>query len=472
VLFSNKEGSAARNYFYSALLWIVFGMGAGLTAALLMVFPDMLKDALPLGITKYFTFGRMRPTHTNTVMFGWLTGAYFATLFYMIPRLVGTKLWSERLGNASVWLFNITIGANFIALLAGANMGREYAEMPMVLKYMFVLTFAMVAINVFMTIKNRTEKELYVSVWYMVAGVLLTPIIYIVGNQFLFPTNPISGVNDAVVNWFYGHNILGYWFTPVGVGAVYYLLPKLTGNPIYSHRLSMIGFWTILFVYGPVGAHHLINGPVPYWLQTISIAFSVTLIIPVWAVLTNFYGTMNGKWYLVKESVPLKFLVSGAVFYFITCFQGPMQALRSVSAITHFTNWVVGHAHLALLGMFSFVMFACIYYIIPRVTNKAIYSKAAQEWHFWLSLVGFVAFFVSLTVAGLIQGSMWAQSGSADFMNSVMAIKPYYIVRAIGGAMLLVGQLVFIWNIWKTVKVGKPFSAAAEAPAVTSAAQA
>lgn len=469
MLFSNKEGTASRNFFYSSLLWIIFGMLAGLTAALLMVYPDMLKNALPLNILQYFTFGRIRPTHTNTVMFGWLTGAYFATLLYMIPRLVGTKLWSERLGNASVWLFNITIGANFVALLAGGDMGREYAEMPIVLKYMFVLTFLLVALNVFMTIKNRTEKELYVSVWYMMSGLLLTPIIYIVGNQFLFPNNPVTGVNDAVVNWFYGHNILGYWFTPVGVGALYYLLPKLTGNPVYSHRLSMIGFWTIMLVYGPVGAHHLVNGPVPYWLQTVSIAFSITLIIPVWAVLTNFYGTMNGKWYLVKDSVPLKFLVSGAVFYFITCFQGPMQALRSVSAITHFTNWVVGHAHLALLGTFSFVMMATIYYVIPRLTNRAIYSEKAMDWHFWLTLVGFVAFFVSLTVAGLVQGSMWAASHSANFIDSVKAVKPYYVVRAIGGATILIGQLVFIWNIWRTVTVGKPFSAEVAAKTGTAA---
>lgn len=453
-MLSTAEGSSSRNFYYTAVIWMAIGMSFGLFAATLLIFPDLVKG---WPILDYFTFGRVRPVHTNLVMFGWLSGAYFGTLFYMVPRLMGTTLWSEKLGNFTMIWHNVLMCCYMVALLSGYNVGREYAEQPWPLKWATVVMFAMVAVNVIMTFANRKEKELYVTAWYMLGAIVTTPIVYIVGNQFLMPTNPITGVNDAVANWFYGHNILGYWFTPVGVGAVYYLLPKMTGNAIWSHRLSMIGFWVIFFVYGPTGAHHLVNGPVPYWLQTVAIAFSVTLIIPVWTVLTNFYGTLNGKWGAVKESVPLKFLVSSMVFYFITCFQGPMQALRSVSAITHFTNWVVGHAHLALLGTFSFIMFASIYYALPRLIGRDIWSKPLMEWHFWMSLIGFTLFFVSLTIAGLVQGTFWAENQSNMFIQSVIYMKPYHIARATGGAMILTAQVLFIYNIYKTARVGKAF---------------
>ncbi|HWI53803.1 MAG TPA: cbb3-type cytochrome c oxidase subunit I [Symbiobacteriaceae bacterium] len=466
MVFSKAEGSASRNFYYTAVLWMAIGMSFGLFAATLLILPDLVK-AIP--ILEYFTFGRVRPVHTNLVMFGWLSGAYFATLFYMVPRTLGVKLYSERLGNFTVLLHNLLMTSYAVMLLFGQTAGREYAEQPWINKIMTVILFGLVGYNVLMTFAHRKEKELYVTAWYMLGAVITTPVVYIIGNQFLFPTNPIAGVNDSVANWFYGHNILGYWFTPVGIGAVYYLLPKMTGAPVWSHRLSMIGFWVIFFVYGPTGAHHLVNGPVPYWLQTVAIAFSVTLIIPVWTVLTNFYGTLNGKWGAVKESVALKFLVSAMVFYFITCFQGPMQALRSVSAITHFTNWVVGHAHLALLGTFSFIMFASIYYALPRLTGREIWSPKLMEWHYWLSLIGFTLFFVSLTIGGLVQGSHWALNQSNVFIESVIAQKPYHIARATGGTLILTGQCLFIYNIFKSAVAGKSFNTGA-APEADSAA--
>ncbi|MDF2628002.1 MAG: cytochrome oxidase heme b and copper-binding subunit [Symbiobacteriaceae bacterium] len=466
-MFSNAEGSSSRNFYYTAVLWMAIGMSFGLFAALLLVLPDLVKE---VPILEYFTFGRVRPVHTNLVMFGWLSGAYFATLFYMVPRLAGVKLYSERLGNFTVLFHNLLMTSYGVVLLFGRTMGREYAEQPWINKMLTVVMFGLVAYNVIMTFATRKEKELYVTAWYMLGAVITTPVVYIIGNQFLFPNNPIAGVNDSVANWFYGHNILGYWFTPVGIGAVYYLLPKMTGAPVWSHRLSMIGFWVIFFVYGPTGAHHLVNGPVPYWLQTVAIAFSVTLIIPVWTVLTNFYGTLNGRWGAVKESVPLKFLVSAMVFYFITCFQGPMQALRSVSAITHFTNWVVGHAHLALLGTFSFIMFASIYYALPRLTGREIWSAKLMEWHYWLSLIGFTLFFVSLTIGGLVQGSHWALNQSSSFITSVIQQKPYHIARAVGGTMILSAQFLFIYNIFKSAVAGKAFETAARGSQAETAA--
>lgn len=450
----DREGAAARLFFYFALAWLAVGMGFGLLAATLMVVPDLIRD---VPVLEYFTFGRVRPVHTNLMLFGWLTSAYFGTLFYMLPRAVGAKVWSERLGSLTAIAYNLAVAGNMVALLAGANAGREYAESPWPVKWITAAAFVAVGVNMFMTVKNREDDgELYVSAWYFLGALVTTPVVYAIGNQFLLPTNPLRGVNDAIVNWFYGHNILGYWFTPVGVGAVYYLLPKLTGAPIYSHRLSMIGFWSLFWVYGPVGAHHLVNGPVPWWVQTVAIAFSVMLIIPVWTVVTNFYGTMQGRWHLVRESVPLKFVTAASVFYFVTCFQGPMQSLRSVSAITHFTNWVVAHAHIALLGTFSFVMFATIYYALPRLTGREIYSTRLMEWHFGLSLWGFLLMFVDLTVAGLVQGTSWVMTGSENFMEVVAKMAPYYITRSLSGVLLLGGQLVFIWNVYRTATAGRP----------------
>lgn len=459
-LLPKREGSAALHFLYSAIFWMALGMFMGLWAAVLMVVPS-LTESVP--VLQYFTFGRVRPVHTNLVTFGWLTGAYFATLFYMLPRVAGTKLYSERLGHVIAWLHHVAIAGTALSLAFGYNAGREYAESPWPIKWLIAIIFLMVGYLSFMTVQKRPEKtELYVSAWYFLGSLVTTPVVYVIGNQFLFPNNPLSGVNDAIANWFYGHNILGYWFTPIGVGAIYYLLPKMVGRPIYSHRLSMIGFWSIMWVYGPTGTHHLVNGPVPYWLQSVAIAFSMMLIIPVWTVLANFYGTLQGRWHLVRESIPLKFLTAAMVFYFITCFQGPMQSLRSVSAITHFTDWVVGHAHIALLGVFSFIMYATIYYVLPRLTGREMWSKTLMEWHWHLSFWGIVLMFLDLSLAGLVQGALWAKDGSASFIESVHAMAPYYLVRAISGMMILLGQVCLIWNMYKSAKSGRPLEASSD----------
>jgi cytochrome c oxidase cbb3-type subunit 1 len=253
------------------------------------------------------------------------------------------------------------------------------------------------------------------------------------------------------VNWWFGHNAVGRIFTPFGVALAYYFIPKSTGNPLYSHKLSLIGFWTIAFLYIWTGAHHIIFGPIPTWLQTVAILFSISLLIPVWTVIANFFGTLRGKW--AQGNYIVKFLLSGTVFYFLTCLQGPMHSFRSVNQIVSKTDWIPGHAHMAVFGAFSFFAIAGIYYAVPRMVKRPLFSDQLAEWHFWLSFVGFLGFSVSLWVGGFLQGLQWMDH-TISFLDTVKAMSPYYIVRMFSGVVMLLGQLIFAFNILRTVRSG------------------
>lgn len=458
------KDSASKNFLVSSCVWLTVATTVGGIVAAKFIFPYFLK-----GIP-YLSFGRLRPIHTNGVLFGWLSMAYVGAIFYIVPKLLGTSLWSELLGNLTCLIWNILLVLAVVTLACGMNQGVEYAELIWPLDLVVVLAFILVNINVWMTFKKRTYGSLYVSLWYILASLLWTPLVYIIGNGTLFPitytggiasTNtPYTGVNHAVINWFYGHNVIGLWFTTVGVGIAYFLLPALTKNPIYSHRLGLIGFWVIAFVYVWTGQHHLLYGPGPDWLETVAIVFSVSLLIPVITVLTNFWGTLKGKWQLFFDDLSTKWLIFGGWWYFLTCLQGPLtNALRPVSKIVHFTNWIVGHAHLALLGAFTYILFSFIYYVWPRLTGKEL-NKKLGLWHFWLTTIGLIIFMMSLWIAGLIQGTLWAQKtveldfatdkpivSGIPFIKVVAAIMPYYIIRFVGGSIMIIGQWLFAFNI-------------------------
>lgn len=447
------EGSCARNFFFSAVLWLAISTSIGLVLAIKFVYPDFLK-----GIP-YLSFGRLRPIHVNGVLFGWLSMGYVGAIFYILPRILGVKLYSERLGNITCILWNILIVLAVITLGLGMTQGVEYAELIYPLDILVVILFILLNINAFKTVISRKEPKLFVSAWYILASLLWTPLVYIIGNlHFLY-----TGVNHAVVNWFYGHNIIGLWFTTAGVGIAYYLFTKLTGNPLYSQRLSLIGFWTIAFVYVWTGQHHLLYGPGPDWLETVAIAFSISLLIPVWTVLWNFFKTMQGKWHLFFESLPVKFMVFGSWWYFLTCLQGPLtNSLRPISKIVHFTNWIVGHAHLAVLGAFTYYIFSAIYSFLPKLTGKDLSARLGL-WHFWLTTSGLIVFIVSLWIAGLIQGTMWStkwvsfmgEVEGIEFIEVVKAIRPYYIIRLFGAALMVIGQWIFFVNVMRNISAGK-----------------
>jgi cbb3-type cytochrome c oxidase subunit I len=455
-ILSDKEGSASRNFFLSALWWSLLGMGAGLFAGMEFSNPDLVHNIPQLSMP------HLRMWHVNAVAIGWLSMGYVGTMFHFVPTLAKTKLWSERLGNFTMWAWNLVMVGAFCTLLNGATEGREYAELSAVLDVLVAVALVAVALNIYMTVVNRRVKKLYVSLWYFLGALFWFPLVYIIGQRTFVA---LPGLNDAIIGWFYGHNILGMWFTTVGVGMMYYLLPRLTNAPLYSHGLSMLGFWGIALFYAPTGTHHITQSPVPEWLKAIAIISSVFLLVPVLTVLTNFFMTMKGKWQMVVTDMPLRFTVTSCIFYLITCTQGPFQATRWINWYLHFSQWVVGHAHLALLGTFSFILTAAFYYSIPRLTGREWASQGMIRAHWWLKTLGFTLMMLSLTTAGLIQAAGWQMGIPVDQWG--LSIRPYWFLRAISGVMIVLGQFIFAYNTYKTLytKAPQPVALKAEVKA-------
>ena len=443
--FSDEEFSASKSFLLSAIVWVNIGVLFAVVLAVKLVAPPFL------GKIPWLTFGRMRPAHIQMVAVGFLSMAYVGSLFYMIPRLTGVRLYNERLGNMTCFAWNLALSAGVLCLLFGWTEGREYLEMPWPIDIAVLAALILVAYNCFMTVIHRREKQLYVSLWYFLGSVTWFPLVWFIGNRTFIH---VSGLNDAGVNWFYGHNHLGLWFTTVGVGMTYYLIPIITRNPLFSHKLSLIGFWSIAMVYAPTGSHHLLQAPLPEWLKSAAIISSMLLLIPVTAAVTNFYMTCKGKWHVVFSNVSLRFVMAGVLFYLATCLQGPFQAARPINWYIHFTNWVVSHAHLALLGSFGFMSWGAIYHIIPRVLKRPIYSMTLANWHFWLSYLGFWTFFVVLTIAGLQQSFGFLEGMS--FLHIAVLIKPMMIMRLLSGIAILTGQIIFAYNILRTVLMAAP----------------
>jgi cbb3-type cytochrome c oxidase subunit I len=469
--FLTGEGSASRNFLFSAIFWLTFADTVGLIAAIEMISPDFLA-----GIP-WLVFGRMRAMHTNGVLFMWLSMAQVGVFFYIVPRLCGTKLYSETLGNITVILWNVMgIGA-YLTLSNGLTQGREYAELIWPLDVMVMTALLLAGYNIYRTIMARKEKKLFVSLWYIMGTMIWMPMLYFVGNVMWqpillpgpqtniagFPSGSLTGINDVSWQWFYGHNVLGYWFTTSGVATVYYLVPVITRSPLYSHLLSLIGFWSIAFFYGLVGQHHILQTPTPAWMKTLAVVGSLGLFIPVITFLTNIWMTMRGNWGKIYESLPLKYVMAGTVFYFITCIQGPFQAIQGFNRLIHFTNWIVGHAHLALLGTFSFWAMGAIYYIIPVTLKRRIYNPGLAEVQFWVLLSGFLLMMLSLQIGGLLQGAAWLNGDSV--YKVLPSLKPYLTARAISGALIVISGVMQAWNMYKTVTTSEPMPAAAPAQA-------
>jgi cytochrome c oxidase cbb3-type subunit 1 len=381
------------------------------------------------------------------MLFGWLLACDIGLTFYIVPRLCGVKLWSEKLGVATAVLWNVIILSAIVGLLGGWQKGLEYADLPTPIAVMVVIAWLMFGFNIFATVATRKYEQMYVSIWYMMGTILWTAFVYLTGN---FATLFTTGVNQANLNWMYTHNAVGLIFTPVGLAIAYYFIPRCANTPLYSHKLSMVGFWALAFVYVWTGAHHMLHGPITQWLQTISIVFSVMLLIPVWAVVYNFTATMKGQWHQLNDNVSLKFLMTGTIFYLLTCFQGPMHSLRSVNAIVSKTDWIPGHAHMAVMGAFSFFAMAGVYHTIPRIFNTRLHSDVLANWSFWFFLIGGLGMFTSLWLGGFWQGWQW-NNPAIPFIDTVIALKPVWVVRFFSGIMIFTGIVLFMFNIWSTV---------------------
>ena len=439
----SQAGHEDRSAFGMLMIGSLFFVVSGLIA---LVIASKFHFPTLLGSVSWLTFGRLRPIHTNGMLFGWLLAADMGLCFYLVPRLCGVKLWSEKLGLATMWLWVVIVLGAVVELARGNNQGLEYAELPFWLDVLVVVAWVMFAVNIFATVFTRKYQQMYVSLWYILASILWTAFVYIVGN---FATIPTTGVNQANLNWFYVHNAVGLIFTPIGLAIGYYFIPKAAETPLYSHRLSMIGFWSLAFVYVWTGAHHMLHGPISQWLQTVAILFSVMLMIPVWTLVWNFLATMKGQWHQLKDNVPIKFLLTGTVFYLLTCFQGPLHSLRTVNAIVSKTDWIPGHAHMALLGAFSFFAVGSAYYAIPRMIGTRLHSDALANASFWLWLVGGLTFFVSLWIGGFLQGLQWNDPG-IPFIDTVKFMSPFWAARLLGGTLMFTGILLFFWNLLMT----------------------
>lgn len=446
--YSSKTAGSAVHTDTTAKWFLLSAVGyffiVGIIAIMIaakFVWPEMLGNIAAL------SYGRLRPLHVNGMLFGWLLAADMGLTYYLVPRLCGVKLWSEKLGVATAALWNVIVLGAVVALLAGWNQGFEYGELPLPLDVLVVVAWIMFGFNVFATVATRKYQQMYVSLWYTMGCILWTAFVYLTGN---FGTLLTTGVNQANLNWMYVHNAVGLIFTPVGLALAYYFIPKSGNIPLYSHKLSMIGFWSLAFFYVWTGAHHMLHGPISQWLQTISIAFSIMLLVPVWTVVGNFFATMKGNWPLLRENVPLKFLMSGVVFYLLTCFQGPMHSLRTVNAIVSKTDWIPGHAHMAVLGAFSFFAIAGTYYVVPRMWNVKLHSDAVANWSYWFFMIGGIGFFVTLWLGGFWQGWQW-NNPSIPFIDTVIALKPIWMVRFFSGLFMFTGIVLFLYNIMATV---------------------
>lgn len=422
---------------------MVVGTLAGLLIATELIAPDLTKN---IG---WLVFGRVRPIHINIVLFGFVTPGLLAAAFYYFPRLLRTDLFSEKLGVFTVIAWNITLVAVVITLGMGQTQGREYAELIWPIDIMVVAAFSLVFFNMVMTVKQRREPILYVSIWYALAAAILTATTYSLGNVIWRPdSGALSGIPDAIILWFYGHNVFGLLLTPLSAGVTYYVIPRVVKAPLYSHTLSLLGFWSLIVVYTHIGTHHLLQVPVPTWLKVVAIVDSIAMVIPVMAFLINIWYTAKGKLGEIHNDIGAKFVFTGTIMYFFVSIQGSMMALPEVQRVTHFNNWVVGHAHIGVLGFAGMIALGGIYYILPKMTGKPLYSRLLADFQYWMVLIGMVGFTVVLTIAGLIQGNAWL---NGEVVYRVLPqIHIYFIVRAALGVLIFSSAIVGLYNIIAT----------------------
>ena len=436
-----KENKGAYLFLVSACAFLLVGMSMGAFVALKFLFPE-------LGDHPLFSFGRIRQAHTNLVLFAFLLQADIGIMLYIVPKLLHTKLFSDKLAIATWLVYNIGAIGGVIRILMGINQGVEYAEIAPPFNYIIILAWVMLTLNILGTILQRKVRSFYVSIWYATGALLWTAVVYITGSVL---TQYTAGLNQANLSWFYVHNAVGLVFTPCGLAAAYYLIPKVLKTPIYSHKLSLIGFWIIAFTYCWTGAHHMIHGPNSYWLETVAILFSWSLIIPVVAVVTNFFGTYASAPKATRfKTAEAKFLFVGTVYYLLTCLQGPFQAIRGVNLLVSKTDWVVAHAHMALLGCFSLFVMAGIYYIIPKIVNRPLYSPRMANFHFWMTFVGLLVFIMPMFLSGPLQGLAWLNI-ERTFLEILADQRWYWGVRLGSGLLILSAQTLLFYNIWETL---------------------
>ena len=453
------DNRIVKNFAFAAIFWGAVGMLVGLLAAVQMYLPAA-NFGLPIT-----TFGRVRPLHTNAVIFAFVGNGIFMGVYYSLQRLCKTPMFSKALSAIHFWGWQLIIVSAAVTLLAGYTTGKEYAELEWPIDIAITLVWVVFGINMFGTILQRREKHLYVAIWFFIATWITVAMLHIV-NSFEMPVSLFksyswyAGVQDALVQWWYGHNAVAFFLTTPYLGIMYYFLPKAANRPVYSYRLSIIHFWALIFIYIWAGPHHLLYTALPDWAQSLGVVFSIMLIAPSWGGMLNGLFTLRGAWDKVREEPVLKFMVVAITCYGMATFEGPLLSLKSVNAISHFSDWTIAHVHVGALGWNGFLTFGILYWLIPRIYQTPLYSKKLAGTHFWIGTVGIVLYAIPMYWAGFTQAMMWKQftpegTLAFQFMETVTHIIPLYIVRSIGGLLYLIGMFILVYNIAKTVAAGR-----------------
>jgi len=465
------DNKSVKLFAYATILWGVVGMLAGLLISVQIYLP-----AANFGLP-FTTFSRVRPVHTNAVIFAFVGNGIFMGVYYSLQRLCKARMFNDTLSKIHFWGWQLIIVLAAITLLAGYTTGKEYAELEWPIDILITLIWVVFGINMFGTILKRRESHLYVAIWFFIATWITVAMLHIV-NSFELPFSWMksysfyAGVQDALVQWWYGHNAVAFFLTTPYLGVMYYFLPKAANRPVYSYRLSIIHFWALIFLYIWAGPHHLLYTALPDWAQSLGTVFSIMLIAPSWGGMLNGLFTLRGAWDKVREDPILKFMVVAITCYGMATFEGPMLSLKSVNAITHFTDWTIAHVHVGALGWNGFLTFGILYWIIPRIFNTQLYSKKLATTHFWIGTIGIVLYAIPMYWAGFEQALMWKQFTAEgtlkfQFLETVTHIIPMYVTRSLGGLLYLSGVLLMVYNLIKTIKSGALIAnEAAEAPAL------
>ncbi|SFF46292.1 cytochrome-c oxidase, cbb3-type subunit I [Thermoflexibacter ruber] len=449
-----------RNFAIASIVFGVVGMLVGVIVAFQLVYPELNFNL------QFTTFGRIRPLHTNAVIFAFVGNAIFAGIYYSLQRLCKTRMFNDTLSQIHFWGWQLIILAAAITLPLGITTSKEYAELEWPIDIAITLIWVVFGINMIGTVIKRREQHIYVAIWFYIATFVTVAVLHVV-NSFELPVSFLksyswyAGVQDALVQWWYGHNAVAFFLTTPYLGLMYYYLPKAAQRPVYSYRLSIVHFWSLIFIYIWAGPHHLLYSALPDWAQSLGTVFSVMLIAPSWGGMVNGLLTMRGVWDRVREDAILKFMVVALTGYGMATFEGPMLSLKNVNAIGHFTDWIVAHVHIGALAWNGFFTFAMFYWMFPRMFNTKLYSTKLANVHFWIGTLGILFYAIPMYWSGFTQGLMWKQfnaEGSLqypNFLETVNAIIPMYAMRGLGGLLYLVGVFIMIYNLWKTVASGK-----------------
>lgn len=450
------DNKIVRNFGLATLIWGIIGMTVGLLVAM-----QLFKPSMNLG-NQYTTFGRIRPLHTNAVIFAFVGNAIFMGVYYSLQRLLKARMFSDLLSKIHFWGWQLIIVSAVITLPLGFTTSHEYAELEWPIDIAITLIWVVFGINMFGTIFKRREQHLYVAIWFYIATFVTIAVLHIV-NSFELPISFLksyyvyAGVQDALVQWWYGHNAVAFFLTTPYLGMMYYFLPKMANRPVYSYKLSILHFWSLIFIYIWAGPHHLLYTSLPGWAQSLGVAFSIMLIAPSWGGMINGLLTLRGAWDKVREDVTLKFMVVALTGYGMATFEGPLLSLKQINGIAHFTDWIVAHVHVGALGWNGFLTFGIMYWLIPRIYKTQLYSKRMASFHFWIGTLGIIFYAVPMYWAGFTQGLMWKEFTPdgllkyPNFLSTTLQIIPMHVLRSIGGTFYLAGVIVMAFNLGKTM---------------------